>query len=140
MAKLFPSIFSSFNIKFHWNIDSNDIMASLDRAMIKSHNKCNTLKLQFKEYLTPIHKELLISYQDSIEALDIRIKGIEVFLIDPLVKFDLMESLSVESHGNKELLNQKNITESLIVRHASKLKKLSVRNFLKIEENEIKII
>ena len=132
VAELFPSIFSTFNIKLH-NLDSNSIMASLDRAMIKSHYKYNTLNLQFKQDLSPIHKELLMSYQDRIEALDIRIIGSEVFLIDPLMKFHLMESLSVEFHGNNELLNQKNITESLLLNHASKLKKLSVRKYWLID-------
>ena len=120
-------MFSTFNIKFSMMSKSAEIMATLSRAMDKSHNKCNTLKLVFEEDLSPILKELLIRYQNSIEALDIKITECEVFFIDPLMKFHLLESLSVE------FLNHKSITESLIVRHASKLKKLRVRKFWNID-------
>ena len=62
-----------------------------------------------------------MSNKKSIVALDMNIYGGEGFLIKPSMKFELLESLSVSI-----LSCQKNFTESLIVKHASKLKKLSV--------------
>ena len=97
--------------------------------MTKSHNKCNTLNLQFSEELSPIQKEMLIIYQENIVALYLDLNGSEDFLIDQSMTFCVLECLSVNLYDVGEPIKQKNITESLIVKFASKLKKLSVMDY-----------
>ena len=80
---------------------------------------------------------MLINYQGSIVALHIQLHGREDFLIEQRMDFGLLEILSVDLREAVEPINQKNITESLLVKHASKLKKLSVQDWEMIDELNI---
>ena len=72
---------------------------------------------------------MFISYQKHIVALDIRIYPREYdFLIEPSMKLDLLESLSVVLERS---------TEAFIFRHASTLKKLCLTNQSGLDNLEV---
>ena len=113
-----------FNVKFVLCCNSTDIIATLGRAFDKPQFKDNTLKLQFSKQMTPDEKKLFISYQEHIVALDIIIFRGYDFLMEPSMKLDLLESLSIVLGRYNEPINMWYYTEALIFKHASTLKNL----------------
>ena len=117
-----------FNVTFVLSCNSNEIINTLGRAFNKPQFKDNTLNLQFCKQLTPDEKKLFISYQKRIVALDIIIFRGYDFLMEPSMKLDLLESLSIVLRRYNEPINMRYYTEALIFKHASTLKKLCLKD------------
>ena len=66
-----------------------------------------------------------MDYTQNITGLGIKILGNEEFLMEPGVKFDLLNTLSIRA-TKSEFTNQKKIIETFILKHSDKLINLRI--------------
>lgn len=121
---MLPSKFKTYKIT---NINENncdDISQALSRAFDKYELELK-MKLDFSCGLNPTMRKMMMDYMQNITGLGIKILGNEEFLLEPGVKFDLLNTLSVRA-TKSEFTNQKKIIETFILKHSDKLINLRI--------------